>query len=134
MAEPLIRLHQFVISFFDHSVSDGCRTWEEQVKNVAKGVSKTMDSRHLPDEKGKCNATDSMPYPEVDWPKVEKSLAAVRAIDSRADLLRFYYFQGIMRGVAEAKGIKLRQGINWDSDGELTDQSFFDLPHNEVPK
>lgn len=134
VSEQLVRLHQFVISFFDHSVDDGCRMWEEQVKNVAKGVSKTMESKHLPNSQGKCLATDSMPYPRVEWKAVEKSLAAVKAIDPRLDLLRFYYFQGIMRGVAEAKGIKLRQGIDWDSDNAIHDQSFFDLPHNEVSK
>lgn len=130
--EALIRLHQFVISFYDHSISDGCRTVEEQKKNVAKGVSKTLASKHLPQADGKCHATDSMPFPAVNWDKVEKSLAAVKAIDPKLDLLRFYHFQGVMLGAATRMGVDLRQGIDWNENNDPSDQSFFDLPHNEV--
>lgn len=132
VSEQLIRLHQFVITFFDHKITDGVRTLEEQKANVAKGVSKTMNSKHLPQADGKSHATDSEPYPDVDWGKVEKALAAVKAIDPRLDLLRFYYFQGVMRGAAERMGIKLRQGVDWNGDNNLSNQTFFDLPHNEV--
>jgi hypothetical protein len=127
-----VRLHTAVVAHYDHSVNDGCRTVEEQRKNVAKGVSKTMASKHLPQADGKCHATDSMPYPAVDWGKVERGLAALRAIDPKLDLLRFYHFQGFVAGVAAMLGIDLRQGVDWDGDEDLANQSFFDLPHNEL--
>jgi hypothetical protein len=37
-----------------------------------------------------------------------------------------------MKGHAKALGIDLRQGIDWDNDNDLADQTFFDLPHNEL--
>jgi len=128
----LVAVHEFVIEHYDHSVDDGARTLAEQAKNVAKGVSKTMESKHLPDSNGKSQATDSRPFPPPDWSKVEKALAAVRAVDPTLGLLRFYHFQGFVKGVATHMGVSIRQGIDWDSDNDLADQSFFDLPHNEL--
>jgi peptidoglycan L-alanyl-D-glutamate endopeptidase CwlK len=130
--ERLRLVHTKVIEYYDHSIDDGLRTIVEQEKNVARGVSKTMDSKHLPGPDGKSRATDSRPYPLPDWPKVEKCLAAIKLIDPTLGILRFYHFQGIMKGHAKALGIDLRQGIDWDSDNDLANQTFFDLPHNEL--
>lgn len=128
----LVRLHEAVLAVFDHSVIDGARTIPEQEKNVARGVSKTMDSKHLVQQDGLAHATDSVPFPQPDWGKIERALAAVKAIDPTLGLLRFYYYQGVVRGTAAQLGIPLRQGIDWDSDTDVGDQSFIDLPHNEL--
>ncbi len=55
-----------VIKHWDCQIIDGKRTLAEQVKNVAKGVSKTMESKHLPGADGLGHAVDVMPYP-YDW-------------------------------------------------------------------
>lgn len=128
----LVAIHEFVIQHYDHSVDDGARTLKEQEKNVAKGVSKTLESKHLPDASGKSQATDSRPFPPPDWNLVEKSLAAVRAIDPTLGLLKFYHFQGFFKGVATHMGVAIRQGIDWDGDNDPADQSFVDMPHNEL--
>lgn len=125
--ERLVRVHNEVIKHYDHSIIDGVRTVEEQKKNVAKGVSKTMRSKHL---EGK--ATDSMPYPPINWGKVEKALNAVKAIDPKLDLLRYYHFQGFVLGTAAQMGIDLRQGVDWNENNDPSDQTFHDLPHNEL--
>lgn len=128
----LVRLHEAVLVVFDHSITDGKRTLEEQEKNVAKGVSKTMDSKHLPQRDGLAHATDSVPYPAPDWSSVQRSLDAIKKIDPKLDLLRFYYYQGVVRGVASQLNIPIRQGIDWDRDTDVGDQSFIDLPHVEL--
>ena len=130
----LVRLHEAVLAVFDHSITDGSRTRAEQEKNVARGVSKTMDSKHLPQADGKAHATDAVPFPAPNWTNVERALAAVKRVDPTFDLLRFYYFQGVMRGVASQLGVPIRQGINWDGDKDFADSSFIDLPHNELVK
>lgn len=50
---------------------DGVRTLKEQTANVKKGVSKTMNSKHLPQKDGYSHAMDLVPYingkPTWDW-------------------------------------------------------------------
>lgn len=53
----------------DFSVIDGVRTIEEQRENVRKGVSKTMNSLHLPQSDGFAHAVDLVPIVagKVSW-------------------------------------------------------------------
>jgi len=60
-------------------------------------------------------AIDASPYP-IDW----------------QDTKRFYYFAGIVKGVAAEMGIKIRWGGDWDSDNDFNDQTFMDLVHFEL--
>lgn len=128
----LARLHHAVLSVVDHSVVDGVRTLDEQKTNVAKGVSKTLDSKHLPQSDGLSHATDSVPYPPPDWGLIDKCIDAVRKIDPTLGVFRFYWYQGVVKGTAAQMGINIRQGIDWDGDTDVGDQSFIDLPHNEL--
>lgn len=127
----LVRLHEAVLPVFDHSVTDGARSKAEQVKNVEKGVSKTLDSKHLVQSDGFAHATDSTPYPN-DWDAVQKGLDALKKADPTMAVARFYYYQGVVKGVASQLGIAIRQGIDWDSDTNVGDQSFIDLAHVEL--
>lgn len=127
----LVRLHEAVLPIFDHTVTDGARSVEEQKKNVEKGVSKTLDSKHLLQPDGFAHATDSTPFPN-DWDAVQKGMDAMRKADPTLAVARFYYFQGVMRGVASQLGIRIRQGIDWDGDTLTGDQTFHDHPHNEL--
>lgn len=45
---------------------------------------------------------------------------------------RFYCFGGFVLGIAAKMGINIRWGGDWDQDGNLHDQTFFDLPHFEL--
>ena len=60
-------------------------------------------------------AVDVAPWP-IDW----------------NDSHRFYHFAGFVLGIAAALNIRLRWGGDWDSDFDLRDQTFFDLPHFEL--
>lgn len=110
----LQRLFAAVVQHYDCVVLEGQRSVAQQEENVRRGVSKTMDSRHLD---APANAVDVAPYP-VDW----------------NDTKRFYHFGGFVLGVAATMGLKIRWGGDWDGDQTFTDQTFHDLPHFELPK
>lgn len=125
-----------LLGTFDHSVQQGARTLDEQIANIRRGVSKTLDSRHIPrDEAGNYNPT--FPCMAVDLVPYQKGLNPwPQDIDSRTDREkkkgRFYYMQGIIRQIAHAENIEIRQGVDWDRDNDFMDQSFDDLPHIEL--
>ena len=48
------------------------------------------------------------------------------------DRERFFYFAGVVKGVAEEMGIKIRWGGDWDGDNDFDDQTFDDLVHFEL--
>ena len=108
---PLLQDLAFaVIQSHDCTVLYGMRTESEQAKLVADGKSRTMNSRHLTGD-----AIDLAPYP-IDWNNIK----------------RFYYFGGIVMGIAERMNIPIRWGGDWDMDDDLDDQSFMDLVHFEI--
>ena len=47
----------------DFSIIETARSIEKQKENVAKGVSKTLNSKHIVDESGYAKAVDIYPYP-----------------------------------------------------------------------
>lgn len=61
-----IRNNEFEV---DWGVFESKRTIEKQRENVANGVSKTMNSKHIPDSKGIVRAVDIVPYVngKYDW-------------------------------------------------------------------
>ncbi len=58
---------------------------------------------------------DVAPYP-IDW----------------NDTKRFYMFVGYVLRTAQEMGIDVRTGADWDSDFDVLDQTFNDLPHWEL--
>ncbi len=90
----------------DFIITDGCRTLAEQRDNVAKGVSKTMHSRHLG---GFAVDTVALVNGRVSY--AEADMAKVAACFKRA---------------AE----KLRIPIHWGGDWK----TFKDTPHIELDK
>jgi hypothetical protein len=102
------------IEYIDFSVLCGTRDKAAQDKAVADGASKV----NYPNSKHNSTpsvAVDVAPYP-IDWD----------------DVKRFAHLQGILRGIAMAKGIPIRSGIDWDGDGDITDHKFMDWPHLEL--
>lgn len=120
-AHPKLQeLFNEVIKDYDCTVLCGMRTITQQKALVAKGASRTMNSRHIPrKDKGTgdeafCRAVDVITYP-VNW----------------GDWKAHYYFGGIVKGIALKMGINIRWGGDWDSDNDLKDQRFNDLVHFE---
>jgi peptidoglycan L-alanyl-D-glutamate endopeptidase CwlK len=92
----------------DFSVLEGLRSLEQQRINVEKGVSKTMNSRHLTG-----HAVDLIPYP-VSW-----------------DWEYFYPIADAMKQAAEELGVDIEWGGDWKS---FPDGPHFQLPWSEYPK
>lgn len=104
--EPLrqVCMKAFETMPFDIQVLEGIRTVERQKELVAKGASKTMNSRHLTGD-----AVDLAPYP-IDW----------------KDLGRFKTMSEHMYAAANELGIKIKWG------GEFN--GFYDGPHFQLEK
>lgn len=112
--ERIIAVFERVVREFDCSVLEGHRSNERQEQLFAEGKSKLRagQSKH---NKIPSLAIDAAPYP-IDW----------------NDRERFHYFAGYVKGVAQEMGVKLRWGGDWDSDWQVSDNNFDDLPHFEI--
>ena len=106
----LVNVLNALIKIMDVTIIEGVRSEERQAELLEKGATKVKYSRHM---SGK--AVDVAPYP-VDWEARE----------------RFHYMGGMLRGIGQQMGLKVRWGGDWDSDGEIKDNSFDDLVHVEL--
>jgi hypothetical protein len=141
--KELVTLHpdmQIVLSnaiqVYNFSIHQGARTVEEQIRNIRKRASKTLDSYHIPRDKNghydpsvPCLAADILPYQKGvnPWPQPNDSLEVREKKKGR-----FYYMQGIVYKAARDEGIAIVQGVDWDHDADFFDQSFDDLPHVQL--
>ena len=106
----LVNVLNELIKIMDVTVIEGVRSEERQRELLKKGATKVKYSKHM---SGK--AVDIAPYP-IDW----------------EDRERFHYMGGMLRGIGQQLGIRVRWGGDWDSDGEIKDNNFDDLPHFEI--
>lgn len=117
--QDIQKLFNEVIKHYDCAVICGHRNQEDQDGAFYEGRSKVQwpDSKH---NKQPSLAVDVVPWhaikPNVRWDDKDK----------------FYHFAGYVQAVADQLKIDLRWGGDWDNDGELHDQTFFDLPHFEL--
>jgi peptidoglycan LD-endopeptidase CwlK len=111
----------FAISIIDFTVIEGPRTIQRQSELFANRKTKTMNSKHIIQDDGYSHAVDLAPYP-IDWENRE----------------RFSFLAGIIIGIAaylkDSGQIEhsVRWGGDWDSDGDIYDNIFDDLPHFEL--
>lgn len=83
-------------SKIDFAITEGVRTLETQKRLVAKGLSQTLNSKHIIQKDGYAHAIDVVPYP-VNW-----------------SLEKFYPIAEAFREAAKALGVKIRWGGSWD--------------------
>jgi peptidoglycan L-alanyl-D-glutamate endopeptidase CwlK len=112
--DDLQRLFLEVIKTHDCTVLCGYRNEEDQNKAFKTGKSK-LEYPKSAHNKNPSHAIDIVPYP-IDWNNTKA----------------FYHFAGFVRGIACQMGIQITWGGDWDSDFDLNDQSFNDLPHFEL--
>ena len=112
--EDLIFLFEEVVKYFDCTVLEGHRGKRLQNKYFKEGKSKLQypDGNH---NKIPSFAVDVVPYP-IDW----------------EDRERMTYFAGYVKGIATMLGIPIRWGGDWNSNNDLKDNNFDDLPHFEL--
>ncbi len=116
--DRIVRIMDEVIEITDISILCGRRGEEEQNYLFRMGLSKKLfpNSKHNSEVNDALSeAVDIASYP-INW----------------LDEQKFYYVSGIVMGVAEMLGIKLRWGGDWDMDDDLHDQTFMDLGHFEI--
>jgi len=117
-AHPLLQhLFNEVIKKVDILIACGYRGEEEQNKAYDLGRSKIRYPL------GKHNslpslAVDIYPYP-YNWVLPE----------CHTNIKKFYYVSGIIKAISWQLEIPVRWGGDWDSDNDLFDQNFYDLPH-----
>lgn len=100
------------------------RTMEQQLDYFNRGVSKTMDSKHLITPAHPLSrAVDAGPWP-MKWP--------TEGPDKWLDWGRIYYFAGIVMSTAYQMGVKIRFGGDWNGNFDLKDQNFYDGVHFEL--
>ena len=140
----LQKVLQAVVARWDCTILEGKRSLAQQQQNVAKGVSKTIESKHLAAYSENptlgVDAVDVAPFP-LKWPEQSaqwKQLVATLTPAQLAlvgafakDLARWYYFAGYVLGTGDQMGIPLRHGGDWNGNREIDDQAFDDLPHIE---
>ena len=112
--DDLQTLFREIIKHYDCTIIQGWRSNEEQNEYFRAGRSKLRggQSKH---NASPSLAVDVVPYP-IDW----------------NDYKRFYYFGGLVKGIAFKLKIPIRWGGDWDSDNNFKDQTFHDLPHFEL--
>ena len=97
----------------DFTVVEGVRDLETQKRNVAKGVSQTLKSRHLVQDDGFGHAVDV--YPFID--------GSVRVEAPDEDFKAIAY---AMKSAAEELGVIITWGGDW--------KSFCDMPHYQIER
>lgn len=112
--ERLQRVFKEVVKHWDCTIVCGFRGQEEQDEAFRAGLSKKKwpQGEH---NKTPSKAVDVVPYP-VNW----------------KDANQMRVFAGFVMGIAAGMGLKVRWGGDWDSDHDLNDQTFNDLPHYEI--
>lgn len=132
----LRRVLERAIQLIDFSITEGRRTIDTQIVYLRRGVTRTIDSRHIPrdddgvyEPNGLSEAADLTPYqPGVNpWP-----LAADTPEQRAKKVNRFYFMQGVLYAIAADENVDVRLGVDWDSDLDFFDQSFDDLGHIEL--
>lgn len=98
---------------YDFTVIEGVRSREKQAENVRKGVSQTMNSRHLTG-----HAVDIAPLigGQIPWNDKDK----------------FNYLADLMFECAKELNVAIRWGGDWNENGDWKDERFYDGPHFEL--
>ena len=103
------------LQVMDHSVICGYRTQEEQLALFLEKKTKVRLGKH--------NSTPSLAVDVIPYPIKE---------DWNDDRDRIILFAGIVLGIAHKNKVRIRWGGDWDSDRDMSDQTFNDLVHFEV--
>jgi peptidoglycan LD-endopeptidase CwlK len=75
---------------------------------------------------------------QLRWPRSKHNTSPSRAVDvapyplNWGDRERMTLFAGVVLGVADAQGVPLRWGGDWDCDFQVVDNNFDDLVHFEL--
>lgn len=123
----------------DFTVFEGLRTLAKQQEYVRKGVSKTMNSKHLKQSSGFGHAVDLVPYVagtlRWEWPIIYPIAAAMRvaAEELKVNLIWGGVWDRELKALPkDANGIKAAVNAYVDRRRKLGRTAFIDGPHFEI--
>jgi hypothetical protein len=111
----IVMLFEHVVIDFDCSILCGRRGAAAQQEAFDSGHSKAKYGQSPHNTEPLSMAVDAAPYP-IDW----------------NDRDRFIYFGGFVLGVAKEMDVPIVWGGDWNSNRDLSDQTFDDLVHFEI--
>lgn len=117
-----------VLKYYDHSLLRGIRDVEQQREYVRQGLSKTMDSRHLPGGGYQPN--------DPDYPDRSYAVDVAPFINGKVSYnhKEVAHFMGYVQRVADEMGIAIRWGGDWDKDRNQREHTFWDGVHIELQR
>jgi len=149
---PLQETLYLAIQKIDFSAICGARDKQTQNQAVVDGTSTLVwpNSKHnITAARPWSDAVDVWPYtkwgalsgsPEQIISIAEKVIMQGESIKESQGRVREYVFKafshmaGVILGIGFAKGHSLTWGGDWNSDGNMLDQNFHDLPHIEYAR
>lgn len=120
------------IKHYDFSIVCGTRTIEEQFELFKQGralvdgswkvtnKSKIVTNIDGSAKKSKHNHTPSLAVDIIPYPS------------AYSDAKKFFELSKVVLESAKKVGVKIKWGADWDMDGDISDESFIDLPHWEL--
>ena len=131
--ERLRKLFYEVIKHVDRTIIQGHRSLEEQKKAYESGASKLLSGKHNTDPSLAVDAAPYIPGKKIPWPEIPKDWGdKVSRNTYIANLNQFYYFSGIVMGIATEMKLPIRWGGDWTRDNDVANDSFLDLVHYEI--
>lgn len=128
----LQRLFEEVVKTFDCTVLYGHRTPSEQLELYKQGRELKNGEWVLVDRTKKVTNCDGTVNVSMHNYLPSKAVDVVPYPINFNDYKRLYMFVGYVLATANALGIKVRSGADWDGDTQVNDQSFNDLAHFEI--
>lgn len=135
----MVRVVKYAIDITeaDFTVHDGIRLYSEQLEYVRSGVSRTMNSKHLPQTDGFGHAVDLVPYINGklrwEWPPIYRIAEAVRqAADDLGVPVRWGGTWNALNGTTEKPEQLLAQAQA--RRAAVGRKHFADGPHFELLK
>lgn len=106
----------------DFTVFEGVRTLARQKQLVKDKKSKTLNSRHIPGADGYGKAVDLVPL-----------VGGKPSWDSKIIKTHYVPMAEAVKKAAKELGVPIRWGGDWNNNGNIYDETFFDGPHFELP-
>lgn len=118
----LQRIYNEAIKEIDFRITKGFRDKAEQEAAFLQGTT-TLHWPHGNHNKKPSQAGDRLPFP------IPKGWAS-----NEGYIRRIFFIAGYIKAVADRLGIPIRQGVDWDGDGNFWEGDSWDSPHDELVK
>lgn len=98
----------------DLVISEGYRSKEKQLEYFNSGKSKVKFGKHN------------------EYPSMAVDIYPTNWKNDNESLKQLYFITGVIKGVADTLGIKIRQGHDWNGNNDVRDDKWIDAFHVEL--